>query len=353
MFVEKNRCGGKNSVDQFKRGASQNNQDRLDAMAITPLCMRVAYSMDNLLSYVPLWPDDPEYILEKQPQEEKFGECLCSCCNPAAAKRLLGNLVFANTNNFDQIVKDKFHTTEIRDLASKYPAKRVSLRKRNVPDAERPILDSFKSQLTDDLHDHYEHTFGSGGRYNASEIFGEEEAQAIVLYLPQINTTHNLRCVIGGKCFDGQLQWLFEKISNFKAHLSSTTRPGAHKKARVSSAPALMSTNNQLTRTRRPNEPDVIVSQAAPPSGSTPPSKTALVAQQARQQSLEKKEKKDVARIAHEKRLAQIALFTREVLEEAEKKNKTKQALTQPNPTYLKGLASNEKSQEARWATDY
>jgi superfamily II DNA helicase RecQ len=48
MFVEKTRRSGKNSVDQFTRGAEQSDEDRIDALAITPVCLRIAFSMDNM-----------------------------------------------------------------------------------------------------------------------------------------------------------------------------------------------------------------------------------------------------------------------------------------------------------------
>ncbi|KAH9458959.1 hypothetical protein Pst134EA_019111 [Puccinia striiformis f. sp. tritici] len=164
MFVEKTRRKGKNTVDQFTRGAVQNEHDRMDALAITPLCLRVAFSMDNLLGYIPLWEDDPAYIMEKA-REEEAGMCKCMCSNCAAAesKNLMANLMFANNNNFDNILQDSFHTSEVRNLSLKYPKKRTSLRKRKVPDEERHNMESFKAELMSDLHEHYDRCFGSGG----------------------------------------------------------------------------------------------------------------------------------------------------------------------------------------------
>ena len=48
LFVEKTRRKGKNLVAQFTRGATQTDEDRMDALAITPVCLCVAFSMDNL-----------------------------------------------------------------------------------------------------------------------------------------------------------------------------------------------------------------------------------------------------------------------------------------------------------------
>jgi superfamily II DNA helicase RecQ len=48
LFMEKNRRSGKNSVDQFRMGSAQSDDDRVDALAITPVCLRIAFSLDNL-----------------------------------------------------------------------------------------------------------------------------------------------------------------------------------------------------------------------------------------------------------------------------------------------------------------
>lgn len=48
LLVEKSRRGGKNTVNEFTRGAEQSNEDRMDALAVTPVCLRIAFSVDNL-----------------------------------------------------------------------------------------------------------------------------------------------------------------------------------------------------------------------------------------------------------------------------------------------------------------
>ncbi|OAV85651.1 hypothetical protein PTTG_30366, partial [Puccinia triticina 1-1 BBBD Race 1] len=47
LFVEKFRRNGKNSVADFKEGTTQSDDDRMDALAITPVCLRIAFSIDN------------------------------------------------------------------------------------------------------------------------------------------------------------------------------------------------------------------------------------------------------------------------------------------------------------------
>jgi superfamily II DNA helicase RecQ len=47
MFVEQNRPKGKNKVDEFTPGQIQSDEDRMDALAVTPVCLRIAFSIDN------------------------------------------------------------------------------------------------------------------------------------------------------------------------------------------------------------------------------------------------------------------------------------------------------------------
>ncbi|KAH9458837.1 hypothetical protein Pst134EA_018991 [Puccinia striiformis f. sp. tritici] len=321
MFVEKNRRGGKNSIDQFQRGAVQTDQDRMDALAITPLCLRVAFSMDNLLGYIPLWHDDPAYVREKERQEsEGMCRCLCSNCEPTKSKTLVKNLVFANKDNFDNILQDTYQPTEARDLTHKYPPKRVSLRKRKVPEAERPIMEEFMAQLTTDLHKHYDTTFGAGGPLGSSDIFGAEEADAIATYMHHIRTPGDIRGIIGGECFDGQLLWLFEAISSFKTQQEKNTTPVPKKKARVTSAPACLSSNApRFTRHSGVSNTTEIPVTISPVVGPRPPSKTALEAAAAAQRSLERKAQQERTRIAKQNRKDQLASFLKEGLESAQK----------------------------------
>jgi superfamily II DNA helicase RecQ len=48
IFVEKNRRNGKNSVEDFDVGVSQSDDDQMDALAVTPVCLRIAFAIDNL-----------------------------------------------------------------------------------------------------------------------------------------------------------------------------------------------------------------------------------------------------------------------------------------------------------------
>ncbi|PLW46028.1 hypothetical protein PCASD_03505 [Puccinia coronata f. sp. avenae] len=48
LFVEKTRTNGKNSISQFKAGVDQSDDDCMDALAVTPVCLHIAFAADNL-----------------------------------------------------------------------------------------------------------------------------------------------------------------------------------------------------------------------------------------------------------------------------------------------------------------
>jgi Lhr-like helicase len=48
LFVEATRKKGKNSVDDFVLNKSQSDDNRMDGLAITPVCLWVAFALDNV-----------------------------------------------------------------------------------------------------------------------------------------------------------------------------------------------------------------------------------------------------------------------------------------------------------------
>ena len=48
LFMEPTRKGGKNSTGAFSPGLVYDDEDRMDALALTPVCLRVALAVDKL-----------------------------------------------------------------------------------------------------------------------------------------------------------------------------------------------------------------------------------------------------------------------------------------------------------------
>ncbi|KNF05646.1 hypothetical protein PSTG_01049 [Puccinia striiformis f. sp. tritici PST-78] len=312
MFVEKTRRKGKNTVDQFTRGAVQNEHDRMDALAITPLCLRVAFSMDNLLGYIPLWEDDPAYIMEKA-REEEAGMCKCMCSNCAAAesKNLMANLM-----TLFILVKSAILVSNTRKNAPPSGSARSQTRKDTTWSHSKRSSCLIYTNITIGA-------LARGGALSAADIFGEEEADAIVEYLHHINHVRDVRGVIGGECFDGQAKWLFERISSFKCE----TQPGSgsvqRKKARM---PSASDQTSVITEDPAAQVPSLLtgtnLSQGAPGRAPRPPTKKALAAEASRLRSIEKEKRV----LSEQKRKAQWSQFLKEGLEQAQKeKDKNEQ----------------------------
>ena len=98
LFVEEKRRKGKNNISDFGDIEFQSNDDRMDALAITEVCLRIAFLVDNQLvqgfnllrvtkgidtynyeyrlGYIPLQVDDPNVIQEAE-REIRLGFPKC------------------------------------------------------------------------------------------------------------------------------------------------------------------------------------------------------------------------------------------------------------------------------------
>ncbi|OAV86985.1 hypothetical protein PTTG_29631, partial [Puccinia triticina 1-1 BBBD Race 1] len=48
LFVEPNYRSGKNRVEEFTTPTQQTNDERMDALAITPICLQICFAIDNM-----------------------------------------------------------------------------------------------------------------------------------------------------------------------------------------------------------------------------------------------------------------------------------------------------------------
>jgi hypothetical protein len=322
MFVEKTRRGGKNWIDQFVRGEPQNDLDCMDAMAISPLCLRVAFAMDNLWvllftwssfshhipllivvyfgsnrdGYVPLWADDPKYLQEVA-QEEKAGMCFCqfSNCAPQKADRLLELLVHANLSNFDSILDDKFSTSVPYNLRHKYPQKKTSMRKRKFNESDDQEISDFLDRLVGHLRQHYDSHIAPNGTILASHIFGEEDSKAILAVIDSIYSAKDLRGVIGGDCFPGKWDWIYQWLCDFKSlgtmQQSSSVPPPKKIRTPITNQPKRSTITQQK------------LGHGVAPRA---PTKKAVAAEAARIRSIERKKAKEKRDADNEKRRQQV-----------------------------------------------
>ncbi|PLW06970.1 hypothetical protein PCASD_24525 [Puccinia coronata f. sp. avenae] len=182
LFVEKNQPKGKNQVGHFKRDEPQSNLNRMDALAVTPLCLRVAFAIDNMVGYVPLWEDDPNYIREVQRQREAaMPPCNCSNCAPAAAATLMDSLLVATKDNFDDIMANNFVGPKNVNLKHKYPPQANAIRKRKFTEDDKNEIEAFTTELSNDLHIYYDTEISPGGTLHGADLF---DSMIVSQYLP-------------------------------------------------------------------------------------------------------------------------------------------------------------------------
>ncbi|OAV92517.1 hypothetical protein PTTG_27626 [Puccinia triticina 1-1 BBBD Race 1] len=107
LFVEKKRKSGLNTPEAVKKANKQANDTRMDALAITPVCIRIALSIDNLHGYIPMDQDDVNYIHEESRERTaKFDPCKCSNCDPEEAQMLKARMQQISNQNFDPILEN-------------------------------------------------------------------------------------------------------------------------------------------------------------------------------------------------------------------------------------------------------
>ncbi|EFP85006.2 uncharacterized protein PGTG_11175 [Puccinia graminis f. sp. tritici CRL 75-36-700-3] len=186
LFMERTRKNGKNDVESFGDKVHQEDDARMDALAVTPCCLRIALALDNKVGYIPLSEVDPNFLAERLREEkEGFAKCRCSNCAPEEAARLLEVFQLMSVQTFDAILEDPFtHELDPSIVTMKHIRKKPLL-KGSCP---------YPQHLSDDLVRHLVHGFegfylvvlGAIPEFSASVFFGTSQAQAIADSIDEI-----------------------------------------------------------------------------------------------------------------------------------------------------------------------
>ncbi|KNE91419.1 hypothetical protein PSTG_15166 [Puccinia striiformis f. sp. tritici PST-78] len=103
IYAEPKRRGGKNSVDDFLPNVPQTNEDQMEVLVITPVCLQIAFALDNLLGYIPLSMDNPNYKREQECEKNAgFAACMCSNCTPAEG--LMSRIKTMDIHNMEEMI---------------------------------------------------------------------------------------------------------------------------------------------------------------------------------------------------------------------------------------------------------
>ncbi|PLW24221.1 hypothetical protein PCASD_10484 [Puccinia coronata f. sp. avenae] len=190
LFVEKTRTNGKNATSQFKAGVEQSENDRMDALAVTPVCLRIAFAVDNLYGYIPLSSQDDAYQAEMAREKSQgFPNCRCSNCLPTKAALLMKRIGNVNIDVFDDVVLHDLH-----------------------PDG--PLIENRKSSP-------HQRSNEEPMTAEDTHIFGMEEIDSIIGKIAELEVEEDLRVVVGGHHFtgpgsDGLVSQLLPVIQKFK-----------------------------------------------------------------------------------------------------------------------------------------
>ncbi|EGF97094.1 uncharacterized protein MELLADRAFT_70220 [Melampsora larici-populina 98AG31] len=101
FYTEKRRLHGKNSVSDFEGLKEFSDDDLMDGLAVTPVCLRIALTLSNLLGRIPM-SDNKEIYVEEKLQQEKAGMCACHCsnCEPEVCRKLAAQMKWLTMANF-------------------------------------------------------------------------------------------------------------------------------------------------------------------------------------------------------------------------------------------------------------
>ncbi|KAH9463928.1 hypothetical protein Pst134EA_016008 [Puccinia striiformis f. sp. tritici] len=131
LFKEKKRKFGLNSLKAIAKADKEDDNVRMDLsseqlVSAVPVCLRIAFSVDNLYGYIPMDRDDPNYLREEICEEaEGFSG------TPEEAELLLECMKITTVNNFGSILDHPKHFPNT-------DAARTS--KKRPQEVERPVI---------------------------------------------------------------------------------------------------------------------------------------------------------------------------------------------------------------------
>ncbi|KAH9472135.1 hypothetical protein Pst134EA_002760 [Puccinia striiformis f. sp. tritici] len=190
MFVEPKRRSGLNTLEAIAKADRTTDDVQMDSLAITPVCLRIAFSIDNLHGYIPMNCDDLNYLHEQNREIDKgFPLCRCSNCAPEEAALLRANMMKLKVSNFEDSLDHPDKLTHKPPLTTDAPLKKSHRAQVSKAQKLSPALDHLAATLVEDFD-----TF----------------------FFKTIKGTKDIGDLIGGESMDGQLDMLYECVVKYK-----------------------------------------------------------------------------------------------------------------------------------------
>ncbi|EGG04378.1 uncharacterized protein MELLADRAFT_108498 [Melampsora larici-populina 98AG31] len=202
------------------------DDDRMDALAITTVCLRVALAVDLRHGYIPL--DDDSWVVrneEARQREANMPECDCSNCEPDEAEALWLSQSALTIENFDSALE--MDADELLELADSLPEPPPDLVKdtRHVaipcgsedPILVCPLMISLVKRWTDSFAGLWRTHYPSPSHLTPDDFFGQELAWVLAKNVDILAHPEDIAIVLVTECIPGQFQCLFDAFEEWKA----------------------------------------------------------------------------------------------------------------------------------------
>ncbi|KAA1098563.1 hypothetical protein PGT21_036513 [Puccinia graminis f. sp. tritici] len=206
LFMERRRKGGKNKADDFLASDKKTDDLRMDALAVTPVCLRICFSLDNSSL------EDPSVSEERlQEESEGFPPCKCSNCEPREAELLRKHMAEMNLANFLDMCEN---AKDLEDIEYTIKKKKKAQAPKKIKMG--PMLNALSDTLLKDFTRFFETTYPESSSFVSEDMFDREESDSIAQNLADIHDSGSIAKYIGGEKTAGQLEILHDSIIQFK-----------------------------------------------------------------------------------------------------------------------------------------
>ncbi|KAH9453136.1 hypothetical protein Pst134EB_017068 [Puccinia striiformis f. sp. tritici] len=214
LFKEKKRKFGLNSLKAIAKADKEDDNVRMDLsseqlVSAVPVCLRIAFSVDNLYGYIPMDRDDPNYLREEICEEaEGFSG------TPEEAELLLECMKITTINNFGSILD---HPKHFPNTDAARTSKKTTTRGGKASDSgPNPVLDRFAGSLVKNFNLFFRFWYKEATSFLPSQIFSGLEAHAIANSVDSIKDWCNVEDLIGGEAMDREAEMLYQCVVSFR-----------------------------------------------------------------------------------------------------------------------------------------
>ncbi|KAH9821925.1 hypothetical protein DFH28DRAFT_854395, partial [Melampsora americana] len=231
MLVEEKRggAGAKNHVQEFGNPKSWSDDNRMDALAITRVPLRVAMAVDNMpcsVGHIPISFEDNAYKVEAVRQRQMgFSPCLCSNCEPDMALDFLDRQHQATSANMTDVILGRLsgpichHKCCPPSVLNNEPDfKKILTCTAKDSIRSMPVFQALVKNLISDVDELYNRTNPDGNFVIRMQVLFNEvdHAWPIAKNADIIAQGVSLRAFLGSEAIDGIFECILQCISKWQ-----------------------------------------------------------------------------------------------------------------------------------------